>query len=368
MTILIGNLKRIFKKKLRVFVIVFLPAIILLLFSSSVLDKSQTLNIGIKDMDNTIFTTMLKNDLALHSKNIVDIPQDQINNELINSKIDYAVVIEKGFTNKLLKGEDAQAYGYYLKNSIQSIPVQNYVESYIGSAQRIVKATGGDEQRFYEVLKNSRYSNLQLEYKVPMEIERHKSYALVGIFIETILITTAMFILLIMTDKENKTFYRTLTAPVSLRNYMLQNIISFLLVSIIQVILGFIALKSLLGIYMGNSVLSMFLLLLTASILAVSIGVVVSSISKSVIQATFLGIFSTMIMGMIGGCLWEHDLATNFMNTIGKFTPVYWIMDGVSKVLQDQGVLAISGDILIVLLFAIVFFFLGTWRKEDIAK
>ena len=367
MTILIGNLKRIFKKKLRVFVIVFLPAIMLLLMSSSVIDKSQTLNIGIIDQDKTDYTTILKNNLALQTK-IVEITQDQINNELFNSKVDYVVVIEKGFTARLLKGEDVEAKGYYLKNSIQSMPVQNYVESYISSAKRIAMATGGDEQRFYEDLKNNSDANLQLHYKVLAKIDRQKSYALLGIFIEIILLTSVMFTMLIMADKENKTFYRMLTAPVSLKSYMFQNILSFLLVSIIQVTLGFIVLKGLIGIYMGNSILIMFLLLLTASVLAVSIGVVVSSISKSVIQASFVGIFIAFFMGTLGGCLWEHDLATNLMRTIGKFTPVYWIMDGVSKILQEQGVFAISGDVLIALLFAMVFFFLGVWIKEDIDK
>jgi len=367
MTILIGNLRKIFKKKLRVFVIVILPAIMLLLMSSSVIDKSQTLNIGIIDQDNTEYTIMLKNHLALQTK-IAEITQDQMNNELFNSKVDYVIVIEKGFTARLLKGEDVEAKGYYLKNSIQSMPVQNYVESYISSAKRIAMVIGGDEQRFYKNLKNSSDVNLQLDYKVLTEIERQKSYALLGIFIEIILLTSVMFIMLIMADKENKTFYRTLTAPVSLKSYMFQTILSFLLVSIIQVTIGFIVIKGLIGIYMGNSIFIMFLLLLTASVLAVSIGVVVSSISKSILQASFLGLFIAFIMGSLGGCIWEHDLATNIMRTIGKFTPVYWIMDGVSKLLQEQGLFVVSGDILIVLLFAMVFFLLGTWRKEDIAK
>lgn len=257
MTILIGNIRRIFKRKLWVFIIVFLPAIMLFLFSSSVIDKSQTLNIGIIDLDKTDYTTLLENNLALQTK-IVDISQDQINNELINSKVDYVLVIKKGFTAGLLKGKDMEATGYYLKNSIQSLPVQNYVESYISSSKRIAKAIGGDEQRFYEVLKNKSDANIQLDYKVLTEIERHKSYALVGMFVEIMLLTSVMFIMLVLTDKENKTFYRTLTAPISLKNYMLQNILSFLLVSIIQVILGFTVLKSLFGTYMGNSLLSMF--------------------------------------------------------------------------------------------------------------
>ena len=367
MTILFNTLRRIFKNKLQFFVIVILPGIILILVSSSIMANKPILKIGIIDLDKTDYTTTLTNRLSLQT-NIKEVTQDQIQNDLFNSKVDYVVVIEKGFTARLLKGEDVAAKGYYLKGSIQSLPVQNYVDSYFSSAKRIAQASGGDIQRFYEGLKISNDADLQLEYKLLTGIERSKSYITLGVFIEIILITMLMFTTLILTDKGNKTFYRTLTAPVSLRSYMFQNILSFLIVSVIQVTIAFIACKGLIGIYMGNSILNMFLLLITTSVLAVSIGIAVSSISKSLLQASFTGIFITFCMSLIGGVLWEHETATNLMNTIGKFTPVYWLMDGVSKLLKEQGLFAISGNILLVLLFAMVFFFLGTWRKEDIAK
>jgi len=367
MTIFFNNLRRIFKKKLQVLVILILPAILLTLVSSSIMANKPILKIGIIDLDKTDYTTILTNRLSLQT-NSKEVTQDQIQNELINSNVDYVLVIEKGFTARLLKGEDVEAKGYYLKGSIQSLPVKNYVDSYFSSAKRIAKASGGDEQRFYDGMKISNDANLQLDYKVLTGFERHKSYFTLGVLLQIILMTTIMFTTLILTDKENMTFHRTLNAPVSLRSYMFQNILSFFIVSVIQATIVFIVFKGLIGIYMGNSIINMFLLFLTASVLSVSLGVAVSSISKSVIQASFIGLFITFCMTLIGGALWEHETATNLMNTIGKFTPVYWIMDGVSKLLKEQGLFAISGDILIILLFSMVFFFLGTWRKEDIAK
>lgn len=367
MTIVFHNLRRIFKNKLQVLVIIILPAILLLLVSTSIIANRPILNIGLIDLDKTDYTTMLTNRLALQT-NSKEITQDQIQNELFNSKVDYVLVIEKGFTAKLLKGEDVAAKGYYLKDSIQSLPVQYYVDSYFSSSKKIAQASGGDEQRFYEGLKISSDADLQLEYKVLTGIERQKSYITLGVFLQIILMTTVMFTTLILTDKGNKTFYRTLTAPVSLRSYMFQNILSFLLVSVLQVTIVFMAFKGLIGIYMGNSLVNMFLLFLTASVLSVSMGVALSSISKSVLQASFAGMLIAFVLGLIGGCLWEHETASVLLNTIGKFTPVYWIMDGVSKLLNEQGLFAISGDILLVLLFAMVFFFLGTWKKEDIGK
>ena len=39
----------------------------------------------------------------------------------------------------------------------------------------------------------------------------------------------------LLTDKDNKTFFRTLTAPISIKSYMFQNILSYLVVTVLQV-------------------------------------------------------------------------------------------------------------------------------------
>lgn len=309
MTIFFNNLRRIFKKRVQVLVIFILPAILLTLVSSSIMANKPILKIGIIDQDKTDYTTILTNRLSLQT-NFKEVTQDQIQNDLITSKVNYVVVIEKGFTARLLKGEAVEAKGYYLKDSIQSLPVQRYVDSYFSSAKRIAKASGGDEQRFNEGMNISNNADLQVDYNVLTGIERLKSYTALGVFLEIILMTTVIFTTLILTDKANKTVYRTLTAPVSLRRYMFQNILSFLLVSVIQVTIGFAVLKSVIGIYMGASTLNMFLLILTASVLVVSIGVAVSSISKSVIQASFIGLFGTFCITLMGGAMWEHETAT----------------------------------------------------------
>lgn len=367
MTLFMSNLRRIFKNKVQVLVIIILPVITLFFGSTYVFSNDQDLTMGISDLDKTDFTRMFINCLASQVQ-IVEIPQEQIQDKIINSKIEYAVVINKGFTESLIKGNEVETRGYYLEDANQSLPIQNYVDSYISAAKRIAKASGGNEQKFYEGMDNLNDSNLKLEYKVLTEFEREKSYGILGLFLIFMLMTTVIFTTLILTDKGNKTFYRTLTTPVSLRNYMFQNILSFLVVSVFQVTVMFIVLKGLFGIYLGNSTLNMYLLFLAASLLAVSLGVAISSISKSVIQASFTGLFLAFFLGSIGGCFIENDMSTGLFRTMGKFTPVYWIMDGVSKLLKEKGLSAIGGDILVVILFALVLFFLCTWKKEDIAK
>lgn len=368
MIIFANNLKRIFKNKLQLFLIIIIPTLFMIpitLGINSTNDSKHAPKVGIIDLDKTNFTATIAYNLAAKAK-ITAVPQEKIQERLITSEVDYVVVINKGFTNNLIKGEKAEVKGYYLKDSVRSIPVQKYMESYMGAAKKIARTSGGDEKMFYQGLKQYKNASLTMDYKVLAEIDRYKSYMSLGIFVMFMLFTTVLYTTLILTDKENKTFYRTITAPVTVKSYMLQNILSFLLISFIQITIILIVLKTFVGVYLGDSMFKMYLLFLAISVVCVSLGVAISSLSKSVIQASFTGLFITFPMSFLGGCWWENEMSTNLVRAIGKFTPVYWGMEGVNKLLNEQSISSISGDIFIMMLFAVVFFFFGTWRREDI--
>ncbi len=368
MTILLHNLKRIFKNKLRFFVIALMPALILYLVSSSIFSgPNQKLILGIADLDRTEFTMRLINKLSL-SANIKPIAEEQIDNNLFNSKIDYAIVLEKGFTEKLLQGEDVKARGYYVKNAGQVLLVQKFIDNAIVSAKKIAQASGESKQKYYQILNRSDPAQIQLDHRIIPSIQRQKSYYILGAVLEILLLSTLMFTTMMQNDKANKTFVRTLSAPVSLRCCLLQTILGFLLVAVIQVSIMLFVLKRILHIYTGNSSLMLVLLFLSACVLAVSLGTAVNSLSQNMLQASFTGVFIGILFTTLGGCLWEHDMVTAPLRNIGKFTPAYWIMDGVGRLLNEQGFWAVGGDILLVLGFSFVFLLLGSWKKEDVAS
>lgn len=367
MIILMNNFRRIIKNKLLLLVVVILPAVLLTFAYSSITPKDKLLSIGICDQDQTEYTKLLQNQLAQTMK-IESLNPDQINNELFNSKIIYALVIDKGFTEKMLAGEDVNVKSYFLKDNDQAQLVQTYIEDYLNTAREIAKTARGDQDYFYHRIALINHAYIQMENQPPINKQKEKAYLMFGPFLESILIAAVMIASLMQVDRENKTFYRTLTAPVTLRGYTIQNVLSYLIISVIQMSVVFLVIKEWLGIYMGISPTVMYLLFLAASLVSVALGTAISSLARSTLQALFAGIFTAFLMSLLGGCLWEHASATTLLNNIGKFTPTYWIMDGVSKLLDSQRLAAISGNIVIVLMFTIVFLFLGSWKKEDIAK
>lgn len=370
MMVLSNHLKRIFFNKLQLLLIVVLPALFMIPLTMNIDSLSnaiQNIKVGVIDNDNTPFTTTIRNNLATKAK-LIKVKSDNMQEELINSRVDYVVVMEKGFTLDFIKGQNSKIKGFYLQESLKSIPLQKYLESYLTSSRQIARASGGDAEKFYKSMQVYKEGPIQSNYKILKQIDRQKSYLTFGLFVLFMLFTTVVYTTMILTDKENKTFYRTVSAPVTVKSYMLQVILSFILVSFIQVTIIFIIFKFVMGVYLGTNFFKMYMLFLAISVACVSFGVAVSSVSKNVIQACFTGLLISFPMSFMGGCWWPNEMSTNVVRTIGKFTPIYWAMEGVNNLLNEKSLFNVSGDILILLIFAVVFFLFGTWRKEDIAK
>ncbi len=365
MIVLANNLKRIFKNKIQLLVILILPSIFLTLIALYMAPDSTTNNASIIDMDKTQYTQMLTQVLGNKAK-LIQIGKDEIRESLDGLNTDYVLVIDKGFTQRLINGEDVKINGYYLENSVKSSAIREFVKSYINSSRTIALSANRNAEKFYEGMKIYQAKDQGMDFNLITGKNRNSSYMTLGILLMFMLFSSVVYTAQILNDKENRTFYRTITAPVSLKSYMLQNILVFVLTSIIQVTIVFFILKFLIGIYMGEVFIKMYLLYITAAVLCVSFGVAVSSISKNTLQAIFMGLFISLPTSFLGGCWWENSMSTEVIRTIGKFTPVYWIMDAVGKLLDNVGFLEVSKDIVIVLMFAVILFFLGTWKKEDI--
>ena len=56
------------------------------------------------------------------------------------------------------------------------------------------------------------------------------------------------------------------------------------------------------------------------------------------------------------------------LQQIGRFMPTAWVMDAAQKVILGSPLANVSREILIMLLYTLVFFLLGSWRRVDVAR
>ncbi|MFL0245963.1 ABC transporter permease [Candidatus Clostridium stratigraminis] len=362
MTIFASNLKRIFKKKVNR-LIIFLAPILFIILAFNLITPGK-INIAVVDKDNTEFSNAFIKGLK-EKGNVGVIPEADIKTGIINKTIDYGIIIDKGFTDSIIKGEDVKIETLRAEGANVTSVVKLYVENYINAAKNISKNAKGDKNEFYSSLKDYEKGAFKSENIIFGSAlgDGKKERSALGMLGYMMLLIATFSTNMILEDKKNNTYTRMFASPLKNWSYMLQNILSILLVVLIQVYIAFKFMTAVFKAQLGASELNMFLIFTIYAVSCVALSLAIVSISKNIKQASVLGLLINTLVGMLGGFFWPKEYMPNTMITIGKFTPSYWLTDGVDKLLTSPSIASAAQDIGIILLFTIAFFMASSWKK-----
>lgn len=365
MTIFFNSLKRLFKSKVQIVVLFILPFLPLLPICISNSGSMTTLKIAVVDKDNTKLTRSFEQ--CLEQKfNVVNIAESNIRDSVNNSSVNFAIVIPKGYTAGIISCQNVRMKGYDSSEKSVSSILKEFTDAYINPVKNIAAVSRNSSAGFYSGLKaynKAFYKQLNAN----TDAGSKDSIVIFGMITMFLMFTPVFAATIIITDKEKKTFYRTLSSGLSLKSYMLQNILSFEVIELLQIavllavtILGF-------KVDPGSSIGYLILLFFIFSLVSVAFGIAVSSICKNTIQAVMTGVGTITFMSLIGGA-WGMKPTSGIIDKISKIMPVTWMVDGVQKLLNKEDFSSITQNIIILIIFACIFFLLGTWKKSDIVE
>jgi len=164
-------------------------------------------------------------------------------------------------------------------------------------------------------------------------------------------------------ERQQGTLRRVLTTPTSKATYLLGTISGQVVIALIQM-----SILILFGIFVmklgwGHEPLALFILLTAAALSAAAIGTAMGTVVKTEGQASGLSIMMGMVMALMGGCWYPIELFPSIVQTTVKILPTTWAMQGLlDLVLRGGGLMDILPETGVLLLFALFFFSLGTWR------
>ena len=114
----------------------FVVPIVFIVLTMQMNSKAWKVTVGIVDNDNTEFTEIIKDKIEENGQ-YIEIQEGDIQKDLIESNVDYVLSIDKGFTEKLINGEDVSLKGYGIKETNASMPFKIYMESFLNSSKDI---------------------------------------------------------------------------------------------------------------------------------------------------------------------------------------------------------------------------------------
>lgn len=182
-------------------------------------------------------------------------------------------------------------------------------------------------------------------------------YTIFGVFFIVLTLASSF-----MKEKNDGTFQRILTAPLSKTALLLGKLLPYYLVNLIQIALMFAVGVIFFGLHLGN-VPSLLLVSLAVAAAANGLGLLVAATGKTEAQVNGLAVLLAIILSALGGMMVPAFVMPDFMQTLARFTPHAWALAGYHDVIiRGLGIGQVLGEVGVLLLFASLFFLVAVWR------
>jgi ABC-2 type transport system permease protein len=295
---------------------------------------------------------------------VSDITEDEMNNKLLESELDAAVVIPAGFGKSVYDGEAKTIEVVSLKGQSVTVWVEQMLNSHVDSLSRLSAAAGGDKAMFdkmYAQMNNEliKMSVVKLADKV---VSKNMTITAIGLLIMFMMLGTSFTSMLILKEKRMRTYHRICSAPVNSWKYILANAVTSLIISVIQILIIQVAMKYVFRIDTGIGDVEMFVVLLMFGLVAIGIGLVVTAFSGSSYMASTL---SSLIMTptcMLGGCFWSVSMMPEFMKKLSYFMPQRWAIEALEKLQAGDGMASVYLNLFVLFAFALALMLISAYK------
>jgi ABC-2 type transport system permease protein len=165
----------------------------------------------------------------------------------------------------------------------------------------------------------------------------------------------------ILVEKREGTFRRLLVAPLPRSILLAGKILPYYLVNLIQIAIMFSVAHLVFGMALGDPA-ALIAISMALAAAATGLGIMVAALAKTDAQIGGLTSLLTLTMSAVGGCLMPTYIMPGFLQTLSRFTPHNWAMQGFQDVLvRGYGLAGILPEAGALLGFAGVFFLIGVW-------
>ena len=207
----------------------------------------------------------------------------------------------------------------------------------------------------YQVVSPAKYQAAEVPTSAQQNVP---GYTIYGVFFIIQTIATSLF-----REKNEGTFRRLQAAPLSQATLLAGKMLPYFLVNLVQIALMFTVGVVIFHMSLGHDPLALILLSLASAAAATGMGLLLASLTKTQEQAGSLGTLLAVMLSAIGGSMIPTFVMPHFMQTLSKFTPHSWALNGFQDVIvRGLSVSAILPSVGVLLAFAAGFWAIALWR------
>lgn len=286
-----------------------------------------------------------------------------------NKQVDCILVIPKDFDKQIMEGKLTPIKVLSEQGEEVTAWIENYLTFYIDNLVKISQVSKGDSNKFksiYDGYKNEelKLNDLSVKDKTKSKGATKQSIGFLLVFMLMASKVTTDFIL---NDKYSRTFFRIFCASVTKTQYIAANVISNMVVFLLQVFIILFVSINILKLNFYIDLINLIIVFGTFGLAAISFGVLIAAFSKTTAQASQLQNILIVPTSMLSGCFWSIDLMPNIFQKISLVFPQTWLLKAVDELQYGKTLTDVKLELAMIILFALILFLIGInkFRRDD---
>ena len=163
----------------------------------------------------------------------------------------------------------------------------------------------------------------------------------------------------LLEERERGTLRKIQTLPISRMSILSGKMLSNFITALFQMLVLFTVGHFVFGMWLGNSVIGLILLIISTAFAATGLAMLIASVCKTRAQASGVSLLIVLSMSALGGSWWPLYIVPEWLQNVAHITLTAWSMsafndlliygEGLSSILSSIGVLSGMGLIFLLL-------------------
>lgn len=342
-------------------ILIVMPIVLILLFGYAITNEVKSTRVVVLDESHDYATRQLIERFAANDYfTIVGVPSSyaEVEQSFLAGEADMAVVLPSDFASRLRRGSDAAVVQLVIDGSE---PNQASVRS--GYARQIIasflmdSAPVASSPTAAPVIR----TDIRMLYNPQQKSEYNFVPGVIGMII--MLLCTLMTSISIVREKEMGTMEVLLASPLPPIYIILAKLVPYFLISLVNLATILMLSRFLLGIPMAGSLAWFLLLSVIYIIVALSLGLLISTCVSTQLAAMLLSLLLIVPTIYLSGMVFQIDSMPEIAQRVSTIVPARWFIDGARRlmiqgveahyIMKDIVILAVQAVLLIVVSFSL---------------
>ncbi|TVX96844.1 ABC transporter permease [Cohnella terricola] len=286
--------------------------------------------------------------------------------DIAASKLDSGLIFGQGFAAAIRNGDPIAGKVDIVsaKGAQVTAYIRSMLQNYVGNSAAIGRVTQGDASAFDKVYADYRENSFKLNATTIEDTTNMKdmTYQSIGFLVTFMMFSAVNLTELILREKENRTFNRLLSSPLSARSYVLSNVAVNIIILLLQIVLTVFLMKAVFHIDSGIPYTQLVFVLLLFALASIGLSLMIVAFAKSTKAA---GAMQNLIITptcLLSGCFFPMDIMPDSVKKISHFLPQHWLLDSINKLQHGESFGSLGLNFAILIGFAAAFALIAVYR------